>query len=116
MTRERCGDCSCGWTQESLPLNEGCRQLNQTSLFHKHLSEQFQIGMQKSLTPVVSQVRMRTLQGSELAVGFYPNFDYDSSGGGGIARAVRGEDNRLHLTFDPGAVSIPNVTSKSSEA
>lgn len=57
---------------------------------------------------------MRTLPGSELAVGFYPRFDYNSAGGGGSARAERNGD-RINLTFDPASVSIPAVTSQSSE-
>lgn len=57
---------------------------------------------------------MRTLAGSELAIGFYPKFIYDSSGGGGIAKAAKNGRNRIELVFDPAAVSIPDVTGKSS--
>ena len=60
---------------------------------------------------------MRTLSGSELAIGFYPKFIYNSSGGGGIARAsASSKPGRTNLEFDPQTVSIPDVTGKSSEA
>ena len=57
---------------------------------------------------------MRTLPGSELAIGFYPRFIYDSSGGGGIASASRSGSSRLDLEFDPAKVSIPDVSGRSS--
>lgn len=56
---------------------------------------------------------MRTLEGSELAIGFYPKFIYNSFGGGGVADAVKNGD-RIQLMFDPASVRIPDVTSKSS--
>ena len=59
---------------------------------------------------------MRTLSGSELAIGFYPKFIYNSSGGGGIARASASSiPGRTNLEFDPESVSIPDVTGQSSE-
>lgn len=59
---------------------------------------------------------MRTLSGSELAIGFYPKFIYNSSGGGGIARAsASSTPGRTNLEFDPQSVSIPDVTGQSSE-
>ena len=61
------------------------------------------------------QVAMRTLSGSELAIGFYPKFTYDSSGGGGVATASRSGSHRLNLEFDPSSVAIPDVDGTSSE-
>ena len=63
------------------------------------------------------QVAMRTLSGSELAIGFYPKFIYNSSGGGGIATAsASSKPGRTNLEFDPYTVSIPDVTSQSSKS
>ena len=51
---------------------------------------------------------MRTLSDSELAVAVYPTFSYNSLGGGGIATA-REEGSKVHMTFDPSTLSIPDV-------
>ncbi len=58
---------------------------------------------------------MRTLQGSRLAIGFYPTFSYDSSGGGGVATARSSSTpGRINVEFDPSSVFIPDVTGQSS--
>lgn len=59
---------------------------------------------------------MRTLSGSKLAIGFYPTFSYDSSGGGGVAKVTSSSTpGRTNLEFDPSSVYIPEVTGQSSE-
>jgi hypothetical protein len=58
---------------------------------------------------------MRTLSGSKLAIGFYPTFTYDSSGGGGVAKVTTSSiPGRSNLEFDPTSVYIPEVTGQSS--
>ncbi|KAK9825440.1 hypothetical protein WJX81_008139 [Elliptochloris bilobata] len=54
------------------------------------------------------QVLMRTLEDSELAIGAYPTFLYNSSGGGGLGRATT-VGNRINIEFDPAEVMIPAV-------
>lgn len=71
-----------------------------------------------SMHKVISQmqVAMRTLAGSELAIGFYPKFIYNSAGGGGMARASSSRTpGRTNLEFDPQSVSIPDVTGMTSK-
>eukprot|EP00884_Botryococcus_braunii_P008702 jgi/Botrbrau1/17833/Bobra.0127s0077.2 len=64
--------------------------------------------------PGSGQVLMRTLSDSELAVSFYPSFAYNSLGGGGIAEASEG-GRHLNLTFNPTAVRIPPVDSRTTK-
>lgn len=59
---------------------------------------------------------MQTLSGSELAIGFYPRFIYNSAGGGGVAKASKNGSSRLDIVFDPATVNIPDVTGKTSTA
>ena len=59
---------------------------------------------------------MKTLSGSILAIGFYPTFSYDSSGGGGVAKATNSSTpGRVNLSFDPSQVYITEVTGATSK-
>ena len=56
---------------------------------------------------------MRTLSDSELSVSIYPTFEYNSSGGGGVATASA-DGSRINLLFDPKAVTIPEVSMRTA--
>jgi hypothetical protein len=57
---------------------------------------------------------MRTLSDSELAVSIYPSFAYNSTGGGGIAKATAG-GSRINLCFNPSALRIPPVDARTTK-
>ena len=53
-------------------------------------------------------MRLKSLKGCKLAIGNYPYFDYDASGGGGDASLIhRDKDSNQYLIFDPNNFSIP---------
>ncbi len=58
------------------------------------------------------QLELATLAGCGLAIGSYPRFRYDASGGGGLAApAVPDGEGVQRLIFDPSALHIPALNS-----
>ena len=53
------------------------------------------------------QIRMSTTKNSALAIGFYPTFKYNASGGGGVGSITSIEGNKATVHFDPKDVLIP---------
>jgi len=63
----------------------------------------------------VPQLELATLAGCGLAIGPYPRFVYDASGGGGwAAPAVPDGDGVQPLVFDPAALCIPALNSRTT--
>lgn len=62
-----------------------------------------------------NQIGMRSLKDSQLAVSIYPTFTYNASGGAGIADTQLLDDGRLHVTFNPRTLYIPDVYSKTAK-
>ena len=58
------------------------------------------------------QIRMKTTSNSALAIGFYPTFKYNASGGGGVGRVTDISGNRITVRFDPEHVIIPPLSWK----
>ena len=54
-------------------------------------------------------VELRTTRGCGLGVSRYPDFVYNAEGGGGSGKAVKMEDGRWRVQFDPAEVNIPDV-------
>ena len=68
-----------------------------------------------TLTPehieaILSQIRMKTTSGSALAIGFYPTFKYNASGGGGVGQVTAISGSRASIKFDPEEVLIPPLS------
>ena len=60
------------------------------------------------MTMVERGIELRTASGCGLAIGRYPRFSYDASGGGGSCAATPVEqDGRLALAFAPDSLHIP---------
>jgi hypothetical protein len=63
----------------------------------------------------VPQLELATLAGCGLAIGSYPRFRYDASGGGGLAApAVPDGEGVQRLVFDPVALHIPALNSRTT--
>ena len=61
-------------------------------------------------------MRLRSLKGSRLIIGSYPPFDYDATGGGGIARVNQSKKNNTqNIIFSSKEFSIPPLTSKNTK-
>ena len=59
---------------------------------------------------------LRSLKGCRLAIGSYPPFHYDATGGGGEATLLSIEkDNILHLRFSSTTFSIPPLNSQTTK-
>jgi len=58
---------------------------------------------------------MKSMDNSELAVGIYPTFTYDARGGGGVATTKDLGNGKLHVTFDPHTLFIPDVNYKTAK-
>ena len=56
------------------------------------------------------QVRMKTTSGSALAIGFYPTFKYNASGGGGVGQITAISGSRASIKFDAEEVVIPPLS------
>lgn len=60
-------------------------------------------------------LQLATLAGCGLAIGRYPRFRYDGRGGGGLGQlAPAGSDGRQPLSFDPAALQIPPLCSRTT--
>lgn len=60
-------------------------------------------------------LQLATLAGCGLAIGRYPRFLYDGRGGGGLGQlAPAGSDGRQPLSFDPAALQIPPLCSRTT--
>lgn len=59
---------------------------------------------------MLSQIRMKTTSGSALAIGFYPTFKYNASGGGGLGQVTAISGSRASIKFDPEEVLIPPLS------
>lgn len=84
-------------TQSSQQQNEGQKQAPSLNDLQKH------------------QIGMRALPNSQLAVGIYPTFTYNASGGAGVAETEDLGDGRMHVTFDAQTLYIPDVYSKTAK-
>jgi len=61
-------------------------------------------------------MQLRSLDGCQLAIGSYPPFNYDASGGGGIATLLSTEkEHILHISFASKTFSIPPLSSKTTK-
>tara|TARA_Y100001968_G_scaffold325072_1_gene365723 strand:+ start:929 stop:1459 length:531 start_codon:yes stop_codon:yes gene_type:complete len=61
-------------------------------------------------------MHLRSLNRCRLAIGSYPPFNYDASGGGGIATLLpTGKKNILNISFASETFSIPPITSKTTK-
>ncbi len=49
------------------------------------------------------------MKNCNLAIGPYPTFSYDASGGGGTGSTKKGQDSRISLKFDPEKFYIPPI-------
>lgn len=54
-------------------------------------------------------MRLETGKESALAIGAYPTFKYNATGGGGLSEAII-QLPQLRLVFDPAGVETPAVT------
>ena len=62
-----------------------------------------------------SVLQLATLAGCGLAIGRYPRFRYDGRGGGGLGQlGPAGADGRQSLSFDPAALQIPPLCSRTT--
>jgi len=57
-----------------------------------------------------SKIRLETGKGSALAIGFYPTFRYNASGGGGFGRVTSVTGSRAFVEFDPQQLHIPTLS------
>ena len=57
----------------------------------------------------MQSVQLFTQSDCELAVSIYPMFAYNASSGTGFATSERQEDGRMHVTFDPSKLTIPDL-------
>ena len=58
---------------------------------------------------------MKTTSGSALAIGFYPTFKYNASGGGGLGKITAISGSRASIEFDPQQVLIPPLSWRTGE-
>jgi len=56
-----------------------------------------------------SKIRLETSKGSALAIGFYPTFKYNASGGGGFGRVTGISGSRAFVEFDHKELYIPTL-------
>eukprot|EP01026_Neomeris_dumetosa_P033412 TRINITY_DN26646_c0_g2_i1.p1 TRINITY_DN26646_c0_g2~~TRINITY_DN26646_c0_g2_i1.p1 ORF type:complete len:211 (+),score=12.58 TRINITY_DN26646_c0_g2_i1:1157-1789(+) len=59
----------------------------------------------------IYKVRLQTLKNCELAISWFPRFQYNASGGGcvGIVQAESDTSDKYHIYFDPLDVEIPDL-------
>ena len=63
----------------------------------------------------LGSARLTTLPGCGLAIGGYPRFCYDATGGGGVGQVARpGASGWQGLEFDPAALQIPPLESRTT--
>lgn len=61
-------------------------------------------------------MKLESLKGCQLAIGRYPRFNYDASGGGGDAiRIINKEANVEFFKFNPNTFSIPAINWKTTK-
>jgi len=72
--------------------------------------------MAEPVQPVSSRWQLTTLTGCQLAIGRYPRFSYDASGGGGVSQAPPATANScsIPLQFPAGQLSIPPLDGRST--
>lgn len=58
---------------------------------------------------------METSKGSALAIGFYPTFKYNASGGGGFGRVTGISGSRAFVEFDHKELYIPTLGWRTGE-
>jgi hypothetical protein len=63
----------------------------------------------------VVQIRLKTGRGSALAIGFYPTFKYNASGGGGFGRITAITGSKAFVEFDHKEVHIPTLSWRTGE-